>query len=84
MSDRQASAATGVAGVADDERCHLSRSEDPRREFKITRCLRAGYGSSGRIYGLGKAVRTHSATARMNGGPVIDPNSDEPTKPSPI
>ena len=37
-----------------------------------------------RIYGLGKAVRTHSATARMNGGPVIDPNSDEPTKPSPI
>ena len=46
--------------------------------------LPAGYGSSGRIYGLGKAVRTHSATARMNGGPVIDPNSDEPTKPSPI
>jgi hypothetical protein len=32
-------------------------SEGPRREFKITWGLRAGYGSSGRIYDLGEAIR---------------------------
>jgi hypothetical protein len=32
-------------------------SEGPRREFKITWGLRAGYGSSGRIYDLEEAVR---------------------------
>ena len=35
-------------------------SEGPRREFKITWGLRAGYGSAGRIYDLEEAVRaTH-------------------------
>jgi len=59
-------------------------SEGPR-EFKITWGLRAGYGSSGRIYDLEEAVpRSPPATARMTGGPVIDRNSDEPAKPSPI
>jgi hypothetical protein len=32
-------------------------SEGPRREFKITLGLRAGYGSAGRIYDLEEAVR---------------------------
>ena len=32
-------------------------SGGPRREFKITWGLRAGYGSSGRIYDLEEAVR---------------------------
>jgi hypothetical protein len=32
-------------------------SEGPRREFKITWGLRAGYGSAGRIYDLEEAVR---------------------------
>ena len=32
-------------------------SEGPRREFKITWGLRAGYGSSDPIYDLEKAVR---------------------------
>jgi hypothetical protein len=32
-------------------------SRGPRREFKITRGLRAGYGPSGRIYDLEEAVR---------------------------
>jgi hypothetical protein len=32
-------------------------SEGPRREFKITWGLRAGYGSSGQIYYLEEAVR---------------------------
>src|SRR5256885_4495221 len=32
-------------------------SEGPRREFKITWGLRAGYGASGRIYDLEEAVR---------------------------
>jgi hypothetical protein len=32
-------------------------SEGPRREFKITWGLRAGYGPSGRIYDLEEAVR---------------------------
>jgi hypothetical protein len=32
-------------------------SEGPRREFKITLGLRAGYGSSGQIYDLDEAVR---------------------------
>jgi hypothetical protein len=32
-------------------------SEGPRREFKITWGLRAGYGSSGRIYDLEEAIR---------------------------
>jgi len=59
-------------------------SEGPRREFKITWGLRAGYGSSGRIYDLEEAVRSPPATARMTDGPAIDPNSDKPTKPSPI
>src|SRR5215471_13606668 len=59
-------------------------SEGPR-EFKITWRLRAGYGSSGRIYDLEEVVpRSPLATARMTGGPVIDRNSDEPAKPSPI
>jgi hypothetical protein len=59
-------------------------SEGPR-EFKITWGLRADYGSSGRIYDLEEVVRcSPPATARMTGGPVIDRNSDEPTKPSPI
>src|SRR3977135_629840 len=35
----------------------LSGSEGPRREFKITWGLRAGYGTSGRIYDLEEAVR---------------------------
>jgi hypothetical protein len=29
----------------------------PRREFKITRGLRAGYGPSGRIYDLEETIR---------------------------
>jgi hypothetical protein len=33
-------------------------SEGPRREFKITLGLRAGYGPAGRIYDLEEAVRT--------------------------
>jgi hypothetical protein len=33
-------------------------SEGPRREFKITLGLRAGYGSAGRIYDLEEAVRS--------------------------
>ena len=33
-------------------------SEGPRREFKITLGLRAGYGSAGRIYRLEEAIRT--------------------------
>jgi hypothetical protein len=33
-------------------------SDGPRREFKITLGLRAGYGSAGRIYDLEEAVRT--------------------------
>jgi hypothetical protein len=33
-------------------------SVGPRREFKITLGLRAGYGSAGRIYDLEEAVRT--------------------------
>src|SRR6201982_3597359 len=32
-------------------------SEGPRREFKITWGLRAGYGPAGRIYDLEEAVR---------------------------
>jgi hypothetical protein len=32
-------------------------SEGPRREFKITWGLRAGYGSSGRMYDLEQAIR---------------------------
>jgi hypothetical protein len=32
-------------------------SEGPRREFKITWGLRAGYGQSGRIYDIEEAVR---------------------------
>jgi hypothetical protein len=32
-------------------------SEGPRREFKITWGLRAGYGPSGRIYDLEEAIR---------------------------
>ena len=59
-------------------------SEGPRREFKITWGLRAGYGSSGRIYDLEEGPRSPPATARMTDGPAIDPNSDKPTKPSPI
>ena len=59
-------------------------SEGPR-EFKVTWGLRAGYGSSGRIYYLEEvARRSPLATARMTGGPVIDPNSGEPKKPSPL
>jgi hypothetical protein len=33
-------------------------SEGPRREFRIILGLRAGYGSSGRIYDLEEAIRT--------------------------
>ena len=36
----------------------LPASEGPRREFKITLGLRAGYGPAGRIYDLEEAVRT--------------------------
>ncbi len=36
----------------------VSESDGPRREFKITLGLRAGYGSAGRIYDLEEAVRT--------------------------
>src|SRR5437764_13715466 len=36
----------------------LPPSEGPRREFKITLGLRAGYGPAGRIYDLEEAVRT--------------------------
>jgi len=47
--------------------------------------MRPDYGSSGRIYDLEEVVRGNPlATARMTGAPVIDPNSGEPTKPSPI
>ena len=35
----------------------LSGSEGPRREFKITWGLRAGYGSAGRIYDVEEAIR---------------------------
>jgi len=35
----------------------IPTSEGPRREFKITWGLRAGYGPSGRIYDLEEAVR---------------------------
>jgi hypothetical protein len=35
----------------------LSGSEGPRREFKITWGLRAGYGTTGRIYDLEEAIR---------------------------
>ena len=35
----------------------LSGSEGPRREFKITWGLRAGYGLSGRIYDVEEAIR---------------------------
>ena len=35
----------------------LLGSEGPRREFKITWGLRAGYGSAGRIYDLEEAIR---------------------------
>jgi hypothetical protein len=35
----------------------LAGSEGPRREFKITWGLRAGYGTSGRIYDLEEAIR---------------------------
>src|ERR1700722_14490714 len=35
----------------------LPVSEGPRREFKITLGLRAGYGPAGRIYDLEEAVR---------------------------
>src|SRR5439155_13912885 len=36
----------------------LPASEGPRREFKITLGLRAGYGPAGRTYDLEEAVRT--------------------------
>ena len=36
----------------------VPESGGPRREFKITLGLRAGYGSAGRIYDLEEAVRT--------------------------
>jgi len=35
----------------------MPASEGPRREFKITLGLRAGYGPAGRIYDLEEAVR---------------------------
>ena len=45
-------------------------SEGPRREFKITLGLRAGYGSAGRIYRLEEAIRTaHRRAAR--GAPFL-------------
>src|SRR5439155_11415012 len=37
--------------------CRPRRHEGPRREFKITWGLRAGYGPSGRIYDLEEAIR---------------------------
>ena len=59
-------------------------SEGLRREFKITWGLRASYGSSGRIYDLEEAVRAAHCNCSDTDGPAIDPNSDKPTKPSPI
>src|SRR5258708_3308917 len=35
----------------------VPNSEGPRREFKVTWGLRAGYGPSGRIYDLEEAIR---------------------------
>src|SRR6202521_1195736 len=48
----------------------LPASEGPRREFKITLGLRAGYGPAGRIYDLDEAVRTahHWMTGRAARG----------------
>jgi hypothetical protein len=37
--------------------CIVPSSRGPRREFKITWGLRAGYGPSGRIYDLEEAIR---------------------------
>jgi hypothetical protein len=37
--------------------CLVPGSEGPRREFKVTLGLRAGYGIAGRIYDLEEAVR---------------------------
>jgi len=45
------------AGLANEELLPRSHSEGPRREFKITRGLRAGYGPSGRIYDLEETIR---------------------------
>ena len=46
----------------------LSGSEGPRREFKITWGLRAGYGTSGRIYDLEEAVRAAHRRMRERHG----------------
>jgi hypothetical protein len=35
----------------------IPASEGPRREFKITLGLRAGYGPTGRIYDIEEAIR---------------------------
>ena len=42
-------------------------SEGPRREFKITWGLRAGYGPSGRMYDLEQAVRAAHSWMRERG-----------------
>jgi hypothetical protein len=43
-------------------------SEGPRREFKITWGLRAGYGPSGRIYDLEEAIRAAHRWMRERDG----------------
>jgi hypothetical protein len=46
-----------AAGFAISSFTVVAGSEGPRREFKITWGLRAGYGASGRIYDLEEAIR---------------------------
>jgi len=46
----------------------VSASEGPRREFKITWGLRAGYGPTGRIYDLEEAIRAAHRWMRERDG----------------
>jgi hypothetical protein len=46
----------------------VSASEGPRREFKITWGLRAGYGPAGRIYDLEEAIRAAHRWMRKRNG----------------
>src|SRR5712675_1215700 len=46
----------------------VSGSEGPRREFKITWGLRAGYGPTGRIYDLEEAIRAAHRWMRERDG----------------
>ncbi|MGC2414208.1 MAG: hypothetical protein WA459_16105 [Stellaceae bacterium] len=45
----------------------LAGSKGPRREFKITWGLRAGYGTSGRIFDLEEAIRAAHRWMRERG-----------------